>query len=108
MPTAYSTTSCPARRCRGSSWPTSASAPRAEWRRVTFHEPLALVGLALIPLAIAAYVAVQRRRRQFAGRYTNVELPASGAGAAGGGPPPPPPAPPAPPPPPLLPRAPGG
>jgi Ca-activated chloride channel family protein len=49
---------------------------------VAFREPLALVGLALIPLAIAAYVAVQRRRRQFAVRYTNVDLLASVAGSS--------------------------
>jgi Ca-activated chloride channel family protein len=49
---------------------------------VTFREPLALVGLALIPLAIAAYVAVQQRRRRFAVRYTNVDLLASVAGSS--------------------------
>jgi Ca-activated chloride channel family protein len=41
---------------------------------VSFREPLLLVGLALLPLAVAAYVAAQRRRRRFAVRYTNVEL----------------------------------
>jgi Ca-activated chloride channel family protein len=41
---------------------------------VSFREPLLLAGLALVPLVIAAYVAAQRRRRQFAVRYTNVDL----------------------------------
>jgi Ca-activated chloride channel family protein len=41
---------------------------------VSFREPLLLVGLALLPLAVAAYVAAQRRRRRFAVRYTNVDL----------------------------------
>src|SRR4051794_16888401 len=49
---------------------------------MTFREPLALVGLALLPLAIAAYVAVQHRRRRFAIRYTNVDLLASVAGSS--------------------------
>src|SRR3954447_25741643 len=72
-PTACSTTSFAGRRCRASSWRTSR--PLAEPRRaVTFREPLLLAGLALIPLAVAAYVAAQRRRRRFAVRYTNVDL----------------------------------
>jgi Ca-activated chloride channel family protein len=41
---------------------------------VSFREPLILAGLALLPLAVAAYVAAQRRRRRFAVRYTNVDL----------------------------------
>jgi Ca-activated chloride channel homolog len=41
---------------------------------VSFREPLLLAALALLPLAVAAYVAVQRRRRRFAVRYTNVDL----------------------------------
>ena len=49
---------------------------------MSFREPLALVGLALLPLAIAAYVAAQHRRRKFAIRYTNVDLLASVAGAS--------------------------
>jgi Ca-activated chloride channel family protein len=49
---------------------------------MSFRDPLALVGLALLPLAIAAYVAAQRRRRRFAVRYTNVDLLASVAGAS--------------------------
>jgi Ca-activated chloride channel family protein len=47
---------------------------------VSFREPLLLVGLALVPLALIAYVAAQRRRRRFAVRYTNVELLAAAAG----------------------------
>jgi Ca-activated chloride channel family protein len=46
-----------------------------------FREPLLLVLLALIPLAVAAYVAAQRRRRRYAVRYTNVDLLAGIAGA---------------------------
>jgi Ca-activated chloride channel family protein len=42
-----------------------------------FREPLLLVGLALIPLALAAYVVAQRRRRRYAVRYTNVDVLAS-------------------------------
>jgi Ca-activated chloride channel family protein len=44
---------------------------------VSFREPLLLLGLALVPLALAAYVVAQRRRRRFAVRYTNVDLLAS-------------------------------
>ena len=41
---------------------------------MTFREPLLLLGLALVPLALAAYVVAQRRRRRFAVRYTNVDV----------------------------------
>ena len=41
-----------------------------------------LVGLGLLPLAVLAYVAAQRRRRRFAVRYTNVDLLASVARAS--------------------------
>ena len=41
---------------------------------MTFQEPLLLLGLALVPLALAAYVVAQRRRRRFAVRYTNVDV----------------------------------
>jgi Ca-activated chloride channel family protein len=44
---------------------------------VSFREPLLLLGLALVPLALAAYVAAQRRRRLYAVRYTNVDVLAS-------------------------------
>jgi Ca-activated chloride channel family protein len=49
---------------------------------MSFREPLVLIGLALLPLAVAAYVAAQRRRRRFAVRYTNVDLLASVATAS--------------------------
>ena len=42
-----------------------------------FREPLLLLGLALVPLALAAYVVAQRRRRRYAVRYTNVDVLAS-------------------------------
>jgi Ca-activated chloride channel homolog len=41
---------------------------------MSFREPLLLALLALVPLAIAAYVVAQRRRRRFAVRYTNLDL----------------------------------
>jgi Ca-activated chloride channel family protein len=44
---------------------------------VHFREPLLLLGLALVPLALAAYVVAQRRRRRYAVRYTNVDVLAS-------------------------------
>jgi Ca-activated chloride channel family protein len=47
---------------------------------VSFREPLLLAGLALVPLALIAYIAAQRRRRRFAVRYTNVDLLAAAAG----------------------------
>ena len=47
---------------------------------MTFREPLLLLGLALVPLAVAAYVAAQRRRRRYAVRYTNVDVLAAVAG----------------------------
>ena len=50
---------------------------------MSFREPLLLLGLALIPLALFAYVAAQRRRRRFAVRYTNVDVLASVAARAG-------------------------
>jgi Ca-activated chloride channel family protein len=47
---------------------------------VSFREPLLLAGLALVPLALAAYVVAQRRRRRYAVRYTNLDLLAAAAG----------------------------
>jgi Ca-activated chloride channel family protein len=41
---------------------------------VTFIWPLALLGLLLVPLAIAGYVLTQRRRSRYAVRFTNVDL----------------------------------
>jgi Ca-activated chloride channel family protein len=41
---------------------------------MSFREPLLLAGLALVPLALVAYVAAQRRQRRFAVRYTNVDV----------------------------------
>ena len=49
---------------------------------MSFREPLVLVGLGLLPLAVAAYVAAQQRRRRFAVRYTNVDILASVATAS--------------------------
>jgi Ca-activated chloride channel family protein len=50
---------------------------------MTFAAPLLLLGLALVPLALAAYVVAQRRRRRYAVRYTNVDVLASVASRAG-------------------------
>ena len=41
---------------------------------MSFREPLVLMGLGLLPLAVAAYVAAQQRRRRYAVRYTNVDI----------------------------------
>src|SRR5205085_11813484 len=41
---------------------------------VSFREPLLLAGLVLVPLALAAYVLAQRRRRRYAVRYTNLPV----------------------------------
>jgi Ca-activated chloride channel family protein len=51
---------------------------------VSFREPALLLALALLPLAVAAYVLAQRRRRRFAVRYTNVDVLASVAGRSWG------------------------
>jgi Ca-activated chloride channel family protein len=50
---------------------------------VTFAAPLLLLGLALVPLALAAYLVAQRRRRRYAVRYTNVDVLAGVAKRAG-------------------------
>ncbi len=50
---------------------------------MSFREPLLLAGLALIPVALAAYVVAQRRRRRYAVRYTNVDVLASVAARVG-------------------------
>lgn len=44
---------------------------------MSFGWPAGLLGLLVIPLAIAAYVAVQRRRSRYAVRFTNLDLLAS-------------------------------
>ena len=41
---------------------------------MTFASPELLVALLLVPLAIAAYLVVQRRRSRYAVRFTNVDL----------------------------------
>jgi Ca-activated chloride channel homolog len=41
---------------------------------VSFQAPLLLALLGLVPVAAAAYVLAQRRRRRFAVRYTNVDV----------------------------------
>ena len=51
---------------------------------MSFREPLLLLALALLPLAIAAYVLAQRRRKKFALRYTNLEVLATVSGRSWG------------------------
>ncbi len=51
---------------------------------MSFREPLALIGLALVPLAILAYWRAQRRRRRYAVRYTAVSVLAGVAGRSWG------------------------
>ncbi|MGH2935297.1 MAG: VWA domain-containing protein [Gaiellaceae bacterium] len=47
---------------------------------MTFGQPLLLVTLAAVPVAIVLYVLAQRRRMRYAVRYTNVDVLASVAG----------------------------
>jgi Ca-activated chloride channel family protein len=51
---------------------------------VSFREPLLLLALALLPLAIAAYVVAQKRRKRYALRYTNIDVLATVAGRSWG------------------------
>jgi len=41
---------------------------------MTFADPQLLIALLLVPLAVAAYLFVQRRRSRYAVRFTNVDL----------------------------------
>ncbi|MFI5293153.1 MAG: BatA domain-containing protein [Candidatus Limnocylindrales bacterium] len=41
---------------------------------MTFLAPLLLLGLLLVPVLIALYVVVQRRRSRYAVRFTNLDL----------------------------------
>jgi Ca-activated chloride channel family protein len=41
---------------------------------MTFASPMLLLALALVPVALVAYVLVQRRRSRYAVRFTNVDL----------------------------------
>src|SRR3954451_16622697 len=51
---------------------------------MSFREPLALIGLALVPLALLAYWRAQRRRRRSAVRYPPVAVLAGVAGRSWG------------------------
>src|SRR3954451_13282826 len=51
---------------------------------MSFREPLALIGLALVPLALLAYWRAQRRRRRYAVRYPAVAVLAGVAGRSWG------------------------
>ncbi|MEO8689766.1 MAG: VWA domain-containing protein [Solirubrobacteraceae bacterium] len=51
---------------------------------MSFREPVLLLALALLPLAVAAYVLAQRRRRRYAVRYPAVEVLAGVAGRSWG------------------------
>ena len=48
--------------------------PIAEAERMSFREPTVLLGLALLPVAILAYLAVQQRRRREAATFGNPAL----------------------------------
>ncbi|MFN2467920.1 MAG: VWA domain-containing protein [Gaiellaceae bacterium] len=47
---------------------------------MSFRWPLLLIALALVPLAFAAYLLLERRRARFAVRFTNLEVLAAVAG----------------------------
>ena len=49
-------------------------APHPGIAAMTFAEPLLLAGLLLVPLALGAYLLVQRRRSRYVVRFTNVDL----------------------------------
>jgi Ca-activated chloride channel family protein len=51
---------------------------------VTFDQPLALLGLIALPILVALYMLVRRRRRRYAMRFTNLALLASVAGTGPG------------------------
>jgi Ca-activated chloride channel homolog len=51
---------------------------------MSFREPLLLAGLLLVPLALAAYLLAQRRRRRYAIRYPALDVLAGVAGKARG------------------------
>jgi Ca-activated chloride channel homolog len=51
---------------------------------VSFREPVLLLALALLPLAVAAYVLARRRRRRFAIRYPAVDVLAGVVGRSWG------------------------
>src|SRR3954453_22545014 len=51
---------------------------------MSFREPLALIGLALVPLALLAFWRAQRRRRRYAVRYPAVAVLAGVAGRSWG------------------------
>ena len=59
-------------------------AEEAHATAMSFREPLLLAGLALVPLALLAYWAAQRRRRRYAIRYPAVDVLAGVAGRARG------------------------
>ena len=50
---------------------------------MSFREPLLLLGLALVPIALAAYIVAQRRQRRYAVRYTNIDVLAAVAARVG-------------------------
>ena len=41
---------------------------------MSFVWPLALLSLAIVPLAIALYILAQQRRPKYAARFTNLDL----------------------------------